>query len=479
MDWYEVNDKLNSIKHEHKEELRDKACDFMLDDIIRGFYFWQEDFRNFLRGSVGELFIKQAKKLTTKSLFFDSVCAFFEGDFMACIKNIDEFLLEKDNISVYLIDFCIFPVFKNAFAGFWEHIRELASANNHDEGVLEFIDAIEAFYDDNSTDDTVIDLCGKALQIDNQIVSLKEMLVSMYKGQKRWNNALAYYEQVEEPYTAHLGDWYFDIAWAYSKIKEHKKSIEYYDRCLDITPEYTFAKNNLCYEYIRLKDYNKAIIGLKEVIDGNFDIEERKYASNNLVTAYLGVGKLKEAENFALNSKIKLWKASIDRIKAFKNKGAVIIDNIKDNDDDDVFSAKPKSQNNQIKKCQFTSEKILEDELELRIQSGQPVFGKLMKIYRRKGEYGRQYIISIGRIDLLAEDEEGNLYIIELKKDSGYDDAYKQTVNYVNWFEKRYKNKKIYGIICLNNPSDKLVKNAKSDARIKLYEYSISYSEIK
>ena len=36
--------------------------------------------------------------------------------------------------------------------------------------------------------------------------------------------------------------------------------------------------------------------------------------------------------------------------------------------------------------------------------------------------------------DITVEDAEGNLYIIELKKDSGYDNAYKQTVEYIEWF---------------------------------------------
>ena len=51
-----------------------------------------------------------------------------------------------------------------------------------------------------------------------------------------------------------------------------------------------------------------------------------------------------------------------------------------------------------------------------KIESGFPVFGKKLKIYMRKGEYGRQYIIPIGRLDLLCEDNEGELYIIELKR---------------------------------------------------------------
>ena len=103
-----------------------------------------------------------------------------------------------------------------------------------------------------------------------------------------------------------------------------------------------------------------------------------------------------------------------------------------------------------VKKQQFTSEKILEDELMLRIEKGLPVFGLNLKLYRRNGEYGRQYILANNkRLDILAEDNDGNLYIIELKKDSGYDDAYAQTAEYLDWFDEHWKEpvKNIYGII--------------------------------
>ena len=122
----------------------------------------------------------------------------------------------------------------------------------------------------------------------------------------------------------------------------------------------------------------------------------------------------------------------------------------------------------------------MEDELTARIESGMPVFGMNLKIYRRHGAYGRQYIIPIGRLDLLCEDEKGNLYIIELKKDSGYDDAYKQTAEYLDWFEKNNitKGKKVYGIICLNSPSKILIEKVHADKRMRLFEYQISYKEI-
>jgi len=82
-------------------------------------------------------------------------------------------------------------------------------------------------------------------------------------------------------------------------------------------------------------------------------------------------------------------------------------------------------------------------------------------------------------LDLLCEDNNGDLYIIELKKDSGYDDAYKQTAEYLEWFENspKFKDKKIFGIICLNNPSNQLIEKVHNDKRMRLFEYQISYTE--
>ena len=147
----------------------------------------------------------------------------------------------------------------------------------------------------------------------------------------------------------------------------------------------------------------------------------------------------------------------------------------------EVDEVKPKFFEN---KNQFTSEKVLEDELTARLENGQELFGLNLHIYRKKGDYyGRQYPCANGkwRLDILCEDDDGNLYIIELKKDSGYDDAFEQTKQYVDWFEKNKvkKGRNVYGIIVLNSPKKNVIEKVRGDNRIRLFEYQIAYREIK
>ena len=53
--------------------------------------------------------------------------------------------------------------------------------------------------------------------------------------------------------------------------------------------------------------------------------------------------------------------------------------------------------------------------------------------------------------------------------------AYEQTAQYLDWFEKseKFKGKKVYGIICLNNPSQELISRIHADKRMRLFEYQI------
>lgn len=115
-----------------------------------------------------------------------------------------------------------------------------------------------------------------------------------------------------------------------------------------------------------------------------------------------------------------------------------------------------------------------------RMEMGIPVFGLPLRIMRERSVYGRQYVFENGRIDILATDDKGDLYIIELKKDSGYDDAYQQVRDYIVWFEKHKakKGQDVYGIICLNAPTSRLKEKVRADNQVRLFEYQISYTEV-
>lgn len=120
------------------------------------------------------------------------------------------------------------------------------------------------------------------------------------------------------------------------------------------------------------------------------------------------------------------------------------------------------------------------DELVQRMEIGIPVFGMPLRIYQKRGVYGRQFVLRNGRLDILGIDTAGDLYVIELKKDSGYDDAYAQTREYIDWIEEdvAVKGQRVFGIICLNDPTKDLIEKVKADDQMRLFEYSISYSEI-
>jgi len=204
-------------------------------------------------------------------------------------------------------------------------------------------------------------------------------------------------------------------------------------------------------------------------------------AGNNYVRVLIALGRNADAKKFIKSDEVKVSKSLKDRVAKLENHNVRLKkDSVCESQElEEEESTEKVTLDIGVKRQQFSNEKLLEDELTARIESGVPVFGLNLKMYKRRGEYGRQYIIPVGRLDLLCEDDAGNLYIIELKKDSGYDDAYKQTAEYLDWFENsdKFKNKKVYGIICLNSPTQQLIDKVHSDKRMKLFEYQISYTE--
>lgn len=190
---------------------------------------------------------------------------------------------------------------------------------------------------------------------------------------------------------------------------------------MELAPQYPNALNNLGWSLYRQKKFDAAEKIFLQCLEEGRDLP---YPANNLVRIYLKTGQISKAKKFIDSKKFKVSNDLIKKVKNYSPKNIVT----DEANDAGISENKKFARNAETSKQQFSSEKILEDEIVSRIEAGKEIFGLNLKIYRCKGDYyWRQYPYSDGknkrRIDILCEDERGNFYIIELKKDGGYSDA--------------------------------------------------------
>lgn len=414
-----------------------------------------------------------------------SVVCLVEGKYSNVINNVSEWIdakIEEDSQNNEIFNgsrftYGIVTVLKNGFPGMWKKLGDFLENKNVEQGLSSMCYALEKFYY-SANNDEIVDSLAKVIQENNNLIIAKELLGYSYYEMKMWNNALAQFELIENADFQErvIGNdtLFFWMAWCYGKRRDYQNEEKYYRKSLEIFDKYDFALNNLGYSFYKQKKYKEAMACFKKCIADNVNSD---FASNNMVRTLLAQGKADEARKFIKNSSVNISKVLIKKAEKAAQKSEPEKPDLKDEEKTEIN----KNINIGVKKQQFSSEKILEDELVSRMESEIPVFGLKLKVYQKKGAYGRQYIFPHGRIDILAVDDKGDYYVIELKKDSGYDDAYTQTKNYVEWIQRHLAktNHKTYGIICLNNPTQKLIEKVRNDDTIKLFEYNISYSEIK
>lgn len=475
-----------------QEEMRRLFCNDLLYYITTGYTKYKTD-EDFETNPIIKLFNENVEKLNNDDNFFWSMYYFYKRDYRNCIDKIKVLLSESlnlyskgNNSYISFIDEdvfvdCFLEPYKNAFDGFWEQLYEILNELPVEQDIKDFCRLINAYYT-VELEDEIIDKLIKFINKYPYFKTPKELLGIIYYDKGMWRNAIGYFEMAIDDGQNMLfpmTDIYFILAWSYSKCKDHKQEEMYYRKAVEINRYYPFLLNNLGYCLYRQKKYNEAKTIFEECLEKKIDV---KYAANNYVRVLIATGRNKDAKAFIKKGEFRVIKSLKDKVNRLDNTNARIKkDLVVTEADEEKTSVENNNIDYGIKRQQFSSEKILEDELTVRIESGMPVFGLNLKIYNHKGDfYGRQYPFPYGRLDLLCENEKGNLYIIELKKDSGYDDVYKQISEYIDWFEKApiSKGKEVYGIICLNAPTKELVDKVRKDNRIKLYEYKISYTEI-
>lgn len=501
-----ISAKLDSMgSHPAIAQLRQKFCYQVAFVLTDGFTQYEQISLEMEEGSLLKLFYENIKKLdavSTDSFFFEAFWSYLQKEYNKCKDNIHKLchvqwkqdILKEDQV----LDYLLVP-FQNASDEIWNFIMDEVNSMHCEEGIPEFCKALSLYYRSRDNDVIIEGLLAFMRKFPNYRAP-NELLGYTYYNMSMWNNAIACFERVQQEYYFFLEDIYWMLAWSNGKIKNYADEEKYYRMSYQLAPDIPFTLNNLAYSLYKQKKYLEAKELFGQCLDANKDLP---YAANNYVRVLIALGRNADAKKFVNSKKFKIAKAIQERVKRLddhnvrlnKKDLSVKSDTIIESDSDtadlfEITSSEDEIKHSQplnerqleatAKHRQFSKEKLLEEELTARIESGMQVFGKYLKVYKRKGEYGRQYNIPVGRLDLLCEDANGNLYVVELKKDSGYDDVYEQITQYLAWFEQseKFKGKKVYGIICLNHPAQELLSKVHADKRIRIFEYQISYTEL-
>lgn len=490
----DISRKIDAINDPTEQEgLRGVLCDDLLSNLIAGYtkYSPEDDLPSL---PLYKLFMGNVRKLGKDWYAFWAVYYFYKKENTKCLENIQNLLdtfahqfQEENSANTPFLDETLFvsyllEPFKNGFDGFWQKISELLEAYPIGDDIRDYCKLIGQFYTLNSEDE-VIDVLLQFHQKYPAYRSVLELLGFQYYEKKMWRNAICYFEKATEDGDSllyPLMSIYFSLAWCYGKIKDTRQEEANYRECAEISREAPFVLNNLGYCLFKQKRYKAAKTLFEECLEKKLDVQ---FAANNYVRVLIALGRNKDAKAFIKKGEFNVQKSLKEKVVKLENTNARIKEDVVT---DILEQEEGTTQTTEIdfglKRQQFSSEKLLEDELTLRLEAGMPIFGMNLHVYNHKGDYyGRQYPFEMGRLDLLCEDENGDLYIIELKKDSGYGDAYVQTAQYLDWFEKApiAKGKRVYGIICLNSPTQALISKVRNDQRMRLFEYQISYTEIK
>ena len=405
--------------------------------------------------------------------------------------------------------------------------RSLPHANDQEEALTHF--ALGECQCNLEDLDGAVDSFARALEAESTFWYAAVNLGDIYLGRKNWKAARAYFEQAI-PHAAADPIWgteakaglYFDLAWCCSKTKDHEATQAAYKACLELDPDFRYARNNLGLSLIRSGKNEEAVEVLQESLRRGKD---GKYPLRNLARALRKLKRYAEAieilqQDIRGGSLTKSATKEIEELKtllAKQEEGEAITteddDDLEELDvdsvpeDDEVGASeetdlalegaaraapKPLSTSRTTEKTpkdtesRIRREDVLEELIESRIDRQQEMFGRHLRMLQANdsqyGRYGRQFAIpGIGLIDLLTVDvDSGDLVVIELKRDKSTRDIIGQLREYMGWVEKYLATdgQQVHGIICVWEATERLCLAARGLSNVEVFEYALTCVKI-
>ena len=278
------NEKIFTYAHElqaaHNEiavwEVFNRLCDFLItnrndiyskdNDLLQSALPLLVDIENKVHYGSYKHFVKALQFILTdrKSLYITEI----EQYIHLFIKKHGSFSCEKAFVNIIEIISC-FSKDNAVYDSYIKRLSTVLSKHIPQSAFCAYVNYLTKSYQNKTVE---IKVLRQILEIDPDWYIVHVHLGGIYYDQQKWHEAIESYEA-----GINAGDmWknsavYFYLAWAYDKTKQYAKSIENYRKCLDISPNYTYANNNLGLEYKKIKEYEQALVYFDKSIELNTD----------------------------------------------------------------------------------------------------------------------------------------------------------------------------------------------------------------
>lgn len=260
-----------------------------------------------------------------------------EGNKEQCVKYLKEWIDSGEGVLTEL-DFaiCIVVPFKQAYSGFYKDVGKLLEEVECEPAVKALCKNLDDFYQCDADDvdnecailERVIAECPDS-KIANIILGVEKHIKKDWKGVVEHNTKV----ETEEYWQLYMPEYmHFSTAWAYSRLRDREKAVEYYKKALDIVPLLDNARVGLARELYRLGRYEEALAEYKQCIEEG---KNPGRATNGIVRTLIHMGNVEELSRFINNPPRKIKKSLLEKAQAIVEGATASIDDEEDEDDDE------------------------------------------------------------------------------------------------------------------------------------------------